>query len=1248
VGNPDLTAYSPRLLLQWEEQDAAARHRTIEGTLVFADVSGFTRLSERLARTRGKAGAEELTDTISILFGSLLTVAARRGGEMLKYGGDAVLLFFRGDDHELRATAAAWEMQARLREIGRVETDAGAVRLRMSVGVASGGVDLFKVGRRHRELVVAGPVTTETARVETAAQAGEILLSPRTAAALPPACLGLDRDGDRLLRRCPTAPTVPIVAATPSSRAADFVSEALRSHLAGDVDPEHRLATVAFVHLMGIDGMLATGDADAVAARLDDSLATVQDSLAEYGVTFLATDLAADGTKVMAAAGAPFTGDDDERCMLLALRRMVEAGAPLPIRAGAHRGHVFAAAVGPSFRRTYTTMGDVTNTAARVMSRAAPGEVLVLADVVEHARGRFAVAQLDPFIAKGKREPLVPLRVEGAAEDVVSTRSTLPLVGRDVELGCLLAAAEAALEGTGSVVEVVADMGAGKSRLIDELISQTAAPVHVVHCEPYERSTPFHPVRRLVSGLVDGSLERVVQERAPHLRPWVPLIANVLDVEVTDTPEAAALDARVRLKRTAEATVELLSALHPGPAVLVIEDVHWLDDASAAVLRALEQAVTSRPWVLCVTRRDEPSTFTPSASTELVHLAPLGIDDMHALVRAATPDAPLPPHRRDELVARAAGNPLYLNELLVTAGSGDALPSSVEAVLAAQIDRLPPADRTLLRQASVLGTRFPLSLLAELTGDDSLLRTTPVKLARRLDSLVVPVDDERVRFRHQLVRDVAYESLPFRQRRTMHAVAAAAIERSTQDPSERAGILSLHYMNARDDDRTWRFARMAADRACSKHAMVEGVALIQRALDAAQRIDVAADERSAAWEMLAGIQRSLGDGAASKAALRQARRFAADRPADLARLCQKEARIREWEANTKSLIRWVQRGLRVLHDLDDVGSRRERAELLVLLAWAKQYQGRPLVAKRLAEEAIREAEASQNRYAIAGAILAMNGADVALGLPTDTKRSYRALEIYEELGMLYEQGLVLTNMGSHAASECRWRESLDLSARAREVLRRCGNLVEGAYGTLNMAEVLIDQGRVDEAEPLLDEAEETWRSIGHSLGAAYCDGHRGRIQLLRDDIDGATALFERARQVYEHDGLATFVLDIDARLFECRLRKGDVTGARAGAQAALAQDRAAGGTRTGATLHRIIGCAAAAQGEPETATASFGQSIEIARRRQDPLNVILALDCMVALGIGDVGASANERDTIAADLGIVAAPRPPVTLLAAS
>src|SRR4051794_37958161 len=178
------------------------RHRTIEGSLAFVDISGFTTLTERLA-AKGKIGAEEMSDVLNEKFAQLLEVAYSYGALLVKWGGDAVLLLFEGSDHAALACRAAHEMQRTMRRIGRLHTSVGAVQLRMSVGINSGTFDFFLVGDRHLELLVAGPAATATAIMEGIAEAGEVLVSRATAQQLPERCLGAERESGVLLRSGP-------------------------------------------------------------------------------------------------------------------------------------------------------------------------------------------------------------------------------------------------------------------------------------------------------------------------------------------------------------------------------------------------------------------------------------------------------------------------------------------------------------------------------------------------------------------------------------------------------------------------------------------------------------------------------------------------------------------------------------------------------------------------------------------------------------------------------------------------------------------------------------------------------------------------------------------------------------------------------------------------------------------------------------------------------------------------------------
>jgi class 3 adenylate cyclase len=184
-----LRPYLPRLLLQWLMDEPGLRAQELYGSVVLVDISGFTKMSERLARS-GKVGAEEVADVIGAVFARLLSVAYGEYGGLIKFGGDALLLLFTGEDHPAQGARAAVGMRRTLREIGAIESSAGKITLRMSVGVHSGTFLFFLVGSSHRELFITGPSASETDDMEGTAVAGEIMVSKVTAAALPQKVLG--------------------------------------------------------------------------------------------------------------------------------------------------------------------------------------------------------------------------------------------------------------------------------------------------------------------------------------------------------------------------------------------------------------------------------------------------------------------------------------------------------------------------------------------------------------------------------------------------------------------------------------------------------------------------------------------------------------------------------------------------------------------------------------------------------------------------------------------------------------------------------------------------------------------------------------------------------------------------------------------------------------------------------------------------------------------------------------------------
>jgi class 3 adenylate cyclase len=491
----DALHYVPRFLLTHDRDAFAPGYLELDGTLMSADVSGFTKLSERLARI-GREGAEELTEVLNNCFDRMIGVVTRDGGDILKFGGDALLMLYTGRQHTARACRSALAMRALIAE--PVVAPSGVrVRLRMSQGIHSGTFGLFIAAGGHAELIVTGPGATATVRCEGDAAAGEILLTASAASAVPPTWLGPEKSGGRLLRRVAVSDDVVVevegeelAATSDPAWLEQFIPGVQREQIAAETPSEHRRVSVAFVRFSGTDNLYETEGPAAIAQRLASLGDVVGTATQSHGVHWLASDVYPDGGKLILAAGAPISYGRDEDRMLRAVRDILDAGVDLDLRAGVNYGPVFVGNLGAQERRTYTVMGDSVNLAARLMQKAESGQLIASVDLVDRVRARFVSEPLEPFLVKGKAKP-VRASVVGAIESVetVSVPSHLPLVGRDEERAQLRGAVDDARGGCGRVVEIVGDSGTGKSRLVEEL-RETESEVRTVTaiCGQYMRS----------------------------------------------------------------------------------------------------------------------------------------------------------------------------------------------------------------------------------------------------------------------------------------------------------------------------------------------------------------------------------------------------------------------------------------------------------------------------------------------------------------------------------------------------------------------------------------------------------------------------------------------------------------------------------------------------------------------------------------------------------------------------------------
>ena len=1236
VENPvlaELVSFVPRLTLEWLRDDPESQWREVDGTLAFVDISGFTAMSERLS-SLGRAGAEEVTEVMNATFAALLAVAYAQGGGLLKFGGDALLLLYEGEDHAPRAARAAFDMRRTLRAIGRPKTSAGAIQLKMHAGLHSGRFQFFLVGESHRELLVTGHAATRTVDMEAASEAGEILLSEETAALLGEDVIGEERGMGRLLRAAPevrgTMQPLPNVEGIPLEVA---VPAPLRAQLleVGPLEGEHRSASIAFIRFGGTDDVIATEGPEATAAALDRLVRIVQACAAAHGVTFLESDVDRNGGRIVLVSGAPRTFGDDEERMLRTVRAILDEGLPLPVHIGVSQGRVFTGQVGASFRRTYTVLGDTAALAARLMARAGEDEIWVSSEAFARGGVLFEASELEPFHVKGKSEPVHAVvlgelvRESARADD--RTEDKLPFVDRERERAVLAASVAPVRMGFGTLVELVGEPGIGKSRLAEELRENCADMRQIsLRCEQYETSTPYYAFRPFLRSLLDVELnggakhnraalaERLVSVDE-ELVPWAPLLAAPLDVDVETTPEVDDLEPSFRRARLHGVVSSLLAGLLDSPTLLVLEDVHWMDDASSELLRHLGTQLATRPWLTCTTRRSIGGGFaaaegTPPLPALTLRLEPLPADDARTLVRAAAGDRRLTDEDLAALMERGAGNPLFLQELASPDQEREApeqMPDSVETLVATRIDGLAPGDRALLRWASVLGASFSGALIADVLEGDS----TAASDSEAWDRLAEFVErDPEVagafRFRHALIRDGAYEGLSYRRRRELHARVGAVIEVRTPDAVE---LLSLHFHRADDKPATWRCSLAAGRRAQEKWANLEAAEFYERALAAAPEVpELEPAEIAEVWEALGDVRQLAGKLESAGEAFVKARALRPENSPEATVLVFKEATLLRELGGHDEAIDWYSRGLQMAEHLP-VGRARETLELQLALgiAVARFRQGEFTDCVSRATDVVSKALAVGDEEQLAHAYMLLHLVHTQQGSPERAAFRALALPIFEELGDLKGQAIALNNLGIEAYFDGKWALALEVYERSRALFERIGDVDNVAMAVNNIGEILSDQGRLDEAETLFRQVQETVDAAGHRGLSMMSRLNLGRAAARAGRFTEADELLKEAAEGFREIHAASFEQEVHARIAEAAVLAGDHARALHEVELAELLGEADPPPALRAALDRVRGYAHLQRQERDAAELEFEKSVAVARASATLYELALSL-----------------------------------------
>jgi class 3 adenylate cyclase/tetratricopeptide (TPR) repeat protein len=649
-------------------------------------------------------------------------------------------------------------------------------------------------------------------------------------------------------------------------------------------DGERKTVTMLFADIKGSMDLIEDLDPEEARAIVDPALKLMMDAVQRYG-GYVAQPT---GDGIFALFGAPVAHEDHPQLALFAALRMqaevrryaeklrAEKGVSLQVRVGVNVGEVVVREIRTGEKHAdYTPIGHSTGVAARLEALAAPGSIVISESLRKLVEGYFALKPLGPSRIKGISEPVEIYEVTGPGPlrtrfQRAAARGYTKFVGRQREIETMQQVAEQAKTGRGQIVAAVAEAGIGKSRLFDEFkaTSQTGWLVLEGLSFSHGKATAYLPLidllhdyfgidssdearrrREKVAGKV-AMLDRSLEEALPHLFALLGIVDGV--------DPFTGMDEEIRRRRTQDSVKRaLLRESLNQPLMLIFEDLHLIDDATQGFLNLLAEGLANAPVLLLVNYRPEYTHHWGSKTyyTQL-RLDPLGKESATEMLSARVGDSPeLVPLKR-LVLERTEGNPLFIEELvealfdegmLVRNGAVKVtrpisqlkIPPTVQGILAARIDRLPPEAKELLQTLAVIGLEFPLALVREVVRlpDDRLDQLLYVLQSGEFIYEQPGTGDIEYNFKHALTHDEAYKSLLTERRKLLHERIGRAIEVVYSGRLEdHYDDLAHHYRLSDNAAKAIEYLRLAGERALDRGAYSQALANVEPALKLLQRL----------------------------------------------------------------------------------------------------------------------------------------------------------------------------------------------------------------------------------------------------------------------------------------------------------------------------------------------------------------------------------------------------------------------------
>ncbi len=656
--------------------------------------------------------------------------------------------------------------------------------------------------------------------------------------------------------------------------------------------------TVLFADVAGYTSISERLDPEAIHQMMDGCFTILMEQIHKYEGTI--NQFTGDG--VMALFGAPVAHEDHAQraCYAaLAIQKALEEyaekarkewGIDFKMRIGINSGPVVVGSIGDDLRMDYTAVGDTTNVASRMQNMAQPGSILVSQASYKVARDYFTFESLGRVEVKGKESPLEVFRLIDASDvdtriGASAAKGLTPFVGRKNSMAALLEGYEKARSGSGQVVGMVGEAGVGKSRLLLEFRKQlpTGDVTYVEgRCVHYGGAMPYLPILDILRSyfaIEEGDREFVVKRKIEQriiqldkrLKGALPSFQDLLSLKVEDE-EYLRLEPKQKREKVFEAIRDLLiQESRNNPIVVAVEDLHWVDKTSEEFLDYLIGWLAHARVLLILLYRPEYTHHWGSKSYyNHIGLDQLTMQSSAELVRAILVGGEAVPELRSLILERAAGNPLFMEELTHTLlengsikridrqyvlnrmPSDIVVPDTIQGIIAARMDRLEENLKRTMQVASVIGRDFAFRILQTITGMREELKTHLLNLQGLefiYEKQLFP--ELEYIFKHALTQEVAYNSLLVKRRSEIHSLIGEAIETLYPERLEEFyEMLAYHYSKGEELEKAYRYLRSAGEKATGNHATWEAFRFYREATNILQQMPATEENKRKRLEVL--------------------------------------------------------------------------------------------------------------------------------------------------------------------------------------------------------------------------------------------------------------------------------------------------------------------------------------------------------------------------------------------------------------